>query len=542
MSTRREFMKSTAGILASYALTAAASEAPVKDKPNILLIMADDMGYSDAECYGGEVRTPNLSALADNGLRFTQHYSSGRCWPSRACLLTGYYAQHIRRDSLPGIKKGKRPSWAPTAPHFLKHGGYKSYHSGKWHIDGSPEEGGFDRTWGNHNNGCDWDRFFDSKQWQEGDLKAPVEKGEKYYSTTAIADHAIACLKLHKKNNPDKPFFQYMAFYSPHFPLQAIQKDIESYQGVYRKGWDAIRHERWERMKEMGIVNCGLSEREANILPHWNMSEKGLKQKIGEGEAPYAVAWNRLTETQKEFQAKKMAIHAAMITRMDIEIGRVVRQLKKMGVYENTLILFASDNGASAEQFIRGDGHNPDAPLGSAESYLCLGPGWSTAANTPFRLHKHWNHEGGISSPLIAHWPKGIKDSGELRHDPSHFIDILPTCMDAAGLEFPDKTKDGKAVPKRSGKSLLASFREDGALKHKCLWWAHANNRAFRKGDWKISARRASNGNTGPWELYNLKFDRCEMNNLASKYPEKVNELASKWHEMAEGFKRDLNS
>jgi arylsulfatase len=293
-------------------------------------------------------------------------------------------------------------------------------------------------------------------------------------------------------------------------------------------------------MKKMGIINCDLSARDADIIPYWNISQNDLKQKIGEGEVPYAIAWDRLTPQQKQFQATKMSIHAAMITRMDIEIGRVVKQLKKMGVYENTLILFVSDNGASAEQIVRGDGHNAEAALGSAESYLCLGPGWSTAANTPFRLHKYWNHEGGISSPLIAHWPEGIKDSGELRHDPSHFIDILPTCIDIAGLNFPETTEDDKAVPKRLGKSLVPVFKKNGAIKHDYLWWAHRGNRALRKGAWKISARRLSNGEPGPWELYNLKSDRCEMNNLASIYPKKVKKLASKWNDIAESFKKDL--
>jgi arylsulfatase len=294
-------------------------------------------------------------------------------------------------------------------------------------------------------------------------------------------------------------------------------------------------------MKKRGIINCDLSARDADIIPPINIPLTELKDKIGPGEVPYAVVWDTLSEKQKDFQATKMAIHAAMITRMDNEIGRIIEQLKKMDVYENTLVIFVSDNGASAEQIVRGDGHDPEAPLGSPDTYLCLGPGWSTAANTPFRLHKRWNHEGGISTPLIAHWPNGIQDRGKFRHDPSHFIDILPTCMDIAGLDFPKATPNGEAVPTRPGKSLVPAFKKGGALKHEYLWWAHANSRAFREGNWKISARQAANREPGPWQLYDLSVDRCEMNNLSSQNPEKVKKLASEWHNVADGFRKDLS-
>jgi len=522
---RRTFLK-TAGLTAG-AWAAGPSIAAEKKKPNVLLILADDMGYADAECYGGDVHTPNLSALAANGVRFTQHYSTGRCWPSRACILTGYYAQQIRRDGMPGIKMGNRPSWAPLLPRMLKPLGYRSYHSGKWHIDGTPKDGGFDRSWGKHKGGCDWDRFFNSTPWQEGKYSAPVKKGEPYYSTVAIADHAIACLKLHKEECADKPFFQYVAFYSPHFPLHALQKDIDRYRENYKDGWDVIRKRRWERMKKMGLVDCALSDRDPDIWPGWNLKPKQLEEVYGKGEAGRAVAWDELTEEQKTFQATKMAIHAAMITRMDLEIGRVIDQLKEMGQYENTLILFAADNGASAEQINRGDKHHKDAPLGSAKSYVCLGPGWSTAANTPFRLHKHWNHEGGISSPFIAHWPERIKAKGELRHDPSHFIDVVPTVLAVAGGECKD----------RPGLSLLQAFAQDGSVKHDSLWWCHSGNRAIRMGDWKLSGRK---GRKGKWELYDLKTDRCEMNDLSEKRPEVLNKLSKKWDDMANGFRKRL--
>lgn len=257
--TRRDFLRRTVATLGCGAVSAL----PVKrawaahaSRPNVVLILADDMGYSDSECYGGDVHTPNLSALAEGGLRFTQHYSTGRCWPSRGCILTGHYAQHIRRDTMAGVKLGRRPKWAPLLPKLLKPLGYSSYHSGKWHIDGTPIDGGFERSWGGERTGCDWDRFFNSTPWKEDGVSAPVKPGDDYYSTVAIADHAIQCLKLHKEEYGNKPFFQYIAFYSPHFPLQAIRKDIDSYRDAYIEGWDVTRRKRWERMKKMGIVNC----------------------------------------------------------------------------------------------------------------------------------------------------------------------------------------------------------------------------------------------------------------------------------------------
>ena len=332
ITSRREFLKMTAGTFAAAFSPFAVGNVlgQIKSKPNILLIMADDMGYSDSECYGGDVRTPNLAKLAADGLRFTQHYSTGRCWPSRACVLSGYYAQQIRRDRVEGIKMGNRPAWAKLLPDMLKGAGYKSYHTGKWHIDGKPKDAGFDRSWGGEKSGCDWDRFFNSGRWTEDGVSAPVKEGESYYSTVAIADHTIGCLKLHKEKHAHKPFFQYTAFYSPHFPLHAMQKDIDTYRETYLEGWDVTRERRWKRMKKMGIINCDLSDRMTDVIPGWNLSGEQLKERIGPGEAPKAVAWEELSDEQKKFQATKMAIHAAMVGRMDIEIGRIVKQLKEM--------------------------------------------------------------------------------------------------------------------------------------------------------------------------------------------------------------------
>lgn len=542
---RRKFLKavgltvaaSTAGVTVGAEDDKTPDRPKGKGRPNVVLILADDMGFSDPGCYGGDIQTPNLDALAAKGLRYTQCYSTGRCWPTRACILSGYYAQQVRRDKARGLRMGPRPRWGRLLPEWIKPLGYHSYHSGKWHIDGSPKSAGFERSWGAQGNGCDWDRFFATKRWTEGNEKAPVKPGEPYYSTVAIADHAIACLKLHRKHHGDEPFFQYVAFYSPHFPLHAMQKDIDRYRGHYAAGWDEMRKRRWQRMKEMGIIGCPLSARDEDVIPGWNCSQRVLEKYISPGEAGHAVAWDTLNDEQKKFQSMKMAIHAAMVSRMDAEIGRIVRQLKDMGAYKNTLILFASDNGASAEQLIRGDMHDKSAEPGSAGSYLCLGPGWANVSNAPFRLYKYWNHEGGISSPLIAHWPEGIQAHGELRHGPAHFIDVAPTVLDLAGGSWPTKTAKGVDVPPTPGRSLAPTFARDVAVDRDVLWWCHEGNRALRMGDWKITMRTRKKSR---WELYDLRTDRCEMNDLAAKHPERVKAMAERWQQMLDGYIEEL--
>jgi len=410
--------------------------AQTKEKPNFLVILVDDMGYSDLGCYGGEIDTPNLDGLASNGLRFTQFYNTGRCWPTRASILTGYYAQQVRGDSLPGVKVGGgggvRPGWAPLVTEYLKHDSYQNYHSGKWHIDGKVLENGFTESWRVNNQG----NFFSSKGNLVNDIPfKPNQETENYYSTTATVNHAVKCLKAHAKDHGDKPFFHYLAFIAPHFPLHAPQDVIQKYQKRYLAGWDKIREQRFARQKKIGLVNTTLSKLEPKVGPPYAFPD-AIKE-LGPGEVDRPIPWNQLTQEQKKFQATKMAIHAAMIEIVDQEIGRVLAQLKKMKEFENTLILFASDNGASAEIMIRSGGYDPQAPLGSSKSYLCLGPGFSSAGNTPFRRHKTWVHEGGISTPLIAHWPKGIQAKGKLRNTPSHVIDIVPTILEMAGIQKP---------------------------------------------------------------------------------------------------------
>jgi len=489
--------------------------------------MADDLGYSDLGCYGGEIETPHLDRLAKNGLRFIQFYNTARCWPTRAALLTGYYAQQVRRDTLPGIQsggRGKRPAWAPLLPKLLAPLGYRSYHSGKWHIDGMPIENGFDRSYYLKDQG----RFFNPKvHWEDDKKLPPVEPNSGYYGTTAIADHAIKCLKEHQAKFADKPFFHYLAFTAPHFPLHALPEDIARYREKYRKDWEAVRRQRWQRQQDAGIVDGALSQVERDIGPPYHFPEH-LK-KLGSGEVNRPLPWKDLTEEQREFQAAKMAVHAAMVDRIDQELGRVLEQLRAMNVYDSTLIFFLSDNGASAEIMVRADGHDPSAAPGSAASYLCLGPGWSTTCNTPFRRHKTWVHEGGIATPLVVHWPDGISARGQLRHNPGHVIDIVPTILEVAGTV----AKQTDSNPSPPGKSLLPLFSKDNAVNHDYLWWLHEGNRAIRVGDWKLVAAKGD-----PWELYNLMADRSETKNLAAERPDKVRELESQWQRRLEEFRR----
>ena len=531
---RREFLKlaalGVAGTAVGVRRTAAASG---RKPPNFLVIVADDMGFSDAGCYGGEIGTPNLDRLASGGVRFTQMYSTGRCWPSRTCILTGYYAQQVRMDP----PRGRLPAWARVLPQYFKPLGYRCYHSGKWHLFGAPKpvrDGGFDRSY----HLKDQNRFFSTtKHFADDRPLPPTEPDSGWYATTAIADHAIRCLKAHAAGHGGRPFLQYLAFTAPHFPLHALPEDIARYDGRYAMGWDAVRRDRHGRMREMGLVTCALSPLRPGVKPHWNLSPEALAKRIGPGEVPRAVPWDGLTEVQQRFQAKKMAIHAAMIDRMDREIGRVLDQVQAMGAYENTVVLFVSDNGASAEQMIRGDGHDPSAPPGSWRTHLCLGPGWSTASNTPLALHKSWVHEGGIASPLIVHWPAGLEARGELRHTPAHFIDLLPTMLDLAGGEASD-TWDGRPVPPLPGRSLVPALARDVAVGRECLFFHHMENRALRVGDWKL----VSAGTDGPWELYDLRGDRCECHDLAEGHPEKVRDLAALWQRREKAFRRMAQS
>lgn len=512
------------------------SSGQVVSRPNVLIILADDLGYSDPGCYGSEIDTPNLDSLAANGLRFTSFYNTARCWPTRAALLTGYYPQQVRRDALPtvpggGAPKFRRPKWAPLLPQLLKSAGYRSYYSGKWHIDGTPAEGGFDRSY----ELADQGRFFrPTRHLEDGKPLPAIKDGDSYYSTIAVADHAIKVLKDHATSHSDAPFFQYVAFTAPHFPLQALPEDIAKYAKRYSHGWDNLRGERWKKIQSLGIQSGHLSQVERQLGPPYAFpKDVGM---LGPDEVTLPSVWTDLNAEQQQFQATKMAIHAAMVDRMDQEIGRILQQLRAMNAFENTLVLFLSDNGASAEMMVRDDGHDLKAPMGSAATHLCLGPGWSTVCNTPFRRHKTWVHEGGISTPLIAHWPEGISAKGELRHEPGHVIDIVPTVLDVAKTERVHASLKGD-VPPDPGVSLspfFSSKQKDSSASDqqpRSLWWLHEGNRALRIGNWKIVATKGQ-----PWELYNVSVDRAEQNDLSATEPAQLKTLETEWNRMTEEF------
>lgn len=489
------------------ALTSVTAAPPVSAPrtPNFLILLADDMGFSDAGCYGGEIATPNLDRLAQEGVRFTQAYNTARCWPTRGALLTGFYAQHIRRDTFPeeptgAGTKGVRPAWARLLPALLKQGGYATYHSGKWHIDGTPQEGGFDRSY----TLLDQDRYFSPRNHALDGEKLPPAP-EEFYATTAIADRAIEFLREHAARTPKKPFFSFVAFTAPHFPLHAPREDIERYKGRYEEEADALREARLKRLWDNGMLfNAELSE-----------------------PTEPARSWAALSAAERAAFATRMEVHAAMVDRMDREIGRIIAELRTAGTLENTVVLFLSDNGASAESLVRGDGNQPGAVPGSAQSYLCLEAQGANLANTPLRYSKTFVHEGGISTPLIVRWPVGIKGKGELREQPVHVVDIAPTLLRLAGVPWPKKVGE-LPVPPADGADISWVIRDNRPLASRPLWWAHEGNRAFRLGDWKWVSLKGKGG-----ELYYLKGDRAEARDLAAANPERLGEMEAQWNRMS---------
>jgi arylsulfatase A-like enzyme len=501
---------------------AACGDASVAAPPNVVVILADDLGFSDLGCYGGEIDTPHLDRLAAGGLRFTQGYNTARCWPSRAALLTGYYAQAVNRDVPPGEdwqSSNRRPAWARLLPELLAPAGYRSYHSGKWHVDGNPRKQGFLRSL--RVNGSGENDYFDPQGVT--DDGQPIRAGGDYYVTTAIGDHAVECLKDHAAAHAGVPFFSYVAFTAPHFPLQAPQELVAKYKDRYRAGWDAVRKVRFERLTAGGVVNAPLAPLEQKVLPFYGV-EPDVLARFGAGEIERPLPWAGLSPEQRAFQAEKMALYAAMIEMMDRAVGRIVGQLEAMQAIDDTLILFLSDNGSSAEILIRGKGHDPALRLGSPGTFPCLGPGWSSCANTPFRRHKIWVHEGGIATPWIVHWPRGIASKNALRTQPVHVIDVAPTVLALAGVA-PSKEHAGKPVPPMQGRSFAACLTDSAAPPpHETLWWCHEGNRAVRVGDWKLVAAKGE-----PWQLYDMTCDRTETVDLAASQPERVAALEKAW-------------
>ena len=525
------------------------------DKPNIVFIMSDDMGFSDIGCYGGEVETPNLDRLAAGGLRFTQFYNTARCCPTRACLLTGLYPHqagvgHMMEDRGHIGYRGRLNRDCVTVPEALKPAGYRSYMSGKWHVTPArdadksnwPLQRGFDRFYGTiHGAGSFWDP---NTLTRDNEFVSPFADPEYqpedgFYYTDAIADHAVRFVREHHDQHGDQPFFMYVSFTAAHWPMHARERDIAKYKGRYDAGYEAIRQARFERMKKLGLID-----------PDTELS-------------PAPEDWAK--NPNQAWDIRNMEVYAAMVDSMDQGIGRIVESLKASGAFDNTLLLFFQDNGGCAEGLGRRprgglteradkptlppmapetlqtdmiprqsrDGYptlmGPGVMAGPADTYIAYGRGWANVSNTPFREYKHWVHEGGISTPLIAHWPAGIERKGALEHQPAHLVDLMATAVDAADATYPETQHGGRAIQPREGLSLLPAFAGE-PLDREAIYWEHEGNRAVRVGDWKLVAKGAK----GAWELYNLAEDRTELHNLAAAQPARAKELADTWQAWAE--------
>ena len=525
------------------------------DKPNIILIMSDDMGISDIGCYGSEIETPNLDKLAANGLRFTQFYNTARCCPTRASLLSGLYPHQagigwMMVDRGHDGYRGELNRECITIAEALKTSGYGTYMAGKWHVtkhispDGPknnwPMQRGFDRFYGTiHGAGSLWDpNTLTRDNTQMSPDNDPEYKPEKeWFYTDAISDQTVRYIEEHVKAKPNDPFFCYVSYTAAHWPMHARDEVIEKYKGKYDAGYKVIREARFKKMKELGII-----KKDSKLSPQ---------------------PWEWGTVKEEEWEIKCMEVYAAMVDEMDQGIGQIIETLEKSQKLDNTLILFLQDNGGCAEAFGRGknkttgpraaepslppmkkgelqtrmipaqtrDGYpvrtGPGVMPGPADTYIGYGLGWANVSNTPFREYKHWVHEGGISTPLIAHWPAGIKRKGELDHQPGHLIDIMATCIEIGGVSYPKK-KDGIKIKPLEGKSLNTAFKGK-KIKREALYWEHEGNRAIRKGDWKLVSKENK-----PWELYNIKSDRSELNDLSKSKPDLVAELSKAYQDYAD--------
>lgn len=521
--------------------------------PNIILIMGDDMGYSDIGCYGGEIRTPRLDQLAANGLRFTQFYNTARCCPTRASLLTGLYPQqagvgHMVNDRGTPAFKGDLSNKAVTIAEVLKGAGYSTYMSGKWHVTpyviNSPDKHNWPRQRG-------FDQFFGMISGA-GSLYDPrsltndneyVAPREGFYSTTDFTNFALKCINEHKGDNP---YFLYLSYMAAHWPMHAPADAIAKYKGHYDRGWDELRETRFERMKKMGLAN-----------PEWQMTPRDS----------FVQAWSK-DLPDREWELANMETYAAMTTVMDEGIGQVIDALLAKGELDNTIIFYLQDNGACAEEldwirnrpneeelipmkpnelqtemipFITRDGKPiklmKEAWPGPPEGYTAYGLNWANASNTPFREYKHWVHEGGISTPLIVHWPAKIKDGGTFRRQPTHLIDIMATCVDISGGTYPT-TYNNQSIQPMEGKSLLPVFDEK-KLEREAIYWEHEGNRAVRMGKWKLVSKASKKHSfiwdeteeltLDNWELFDMEKDRTEVFDIAKEHPELVQKMASMW-------------
>jgi arylsulfatase len=504
-------MKSLRYFLLSALLLASASQR-AEAKPNIVVILVDDMGWADLGCYGGEIPTPNLDTLAKGGLKFTQFYNTGRCCPTRASLLTGLYPHqagvgHMTDNKgVPGYQ-GHLNDSCVTIAEVLKPAGYFTAMAGKWHVGQNlgvtPWGRGFDRSLNAAAGGFYLPESGKAKLFLNGEDiandDARLPKG--WYSTDLWTTFGLKFIDeaLAEK----KPFYLHLCHNAPHFPLQAPAEEIAKFRGKYRAGWGAIRDARYARQLELGIIDKS-----------WAKAPRPKE----------VLAWKDVSAEEQDRYDHLMATYAAVVHRMDKAVGDLVAGLKQRGVLDNTLILFMSDNGGNAESGPKGK-TNGD-PTKAHSDWFC-GMSWAFVENTPFRLYKHYNHEGGIATPLIAHWPAGIPAKGEIRTQPAHLIDIMSTCADVGGATYPKEFK-GRPITPMEGRSLVGAFA-GRPIERDALYWEHEGNAAVRVGDMKL----VRNGRNGAWELYDLKADRTELHNLAAAQPDKAKELAAKWEAWA---------
>jgi arylsulfatase A-like enzyme len=496
-----------------------------KKRPNIILIMADDMGFSDMGAMGGEIKTPNLDALAEKGILYKQFYNAARCCPTRASLMTGLYSHQAGMGWMTVMDLGTESYVGElnrncmTIAEVLKDCGYNTYLSGKWHLvsDKNTSQDVDKNAWPLQRG---FDRFFGTLLGS-GSYYSPVTLAtqntlinapEGFYYTDAISDTAVSMIQENMLT--DSPFFMYVSYTAPHWPLHAYKDNYEPYIDMYSAGWDSIRLQRFRRQKELGIVD-----------EDWILSERN----------PEAPAWDSLSDEKKEEMKLRMAIYAAQIEVMDCGIGRIISELEKEEELDNTLIFFLQDNGACAE-FIRG--RNQDlVVMGTDESFESYRLPWANASNTPFRLFKHWTHEGGISTPLIVHWPEGVVNSGRTSDRPGMLMDIMATCIEVTGAEYPLQFK-GNKIHNLEGESLLHSIKNKSDKRESVIFWEHEANRAIRSEDWKLVLKASEEYPfDGKWELYNMADDRTEMNDLAETYPEKVEEMKKMWEDWAQRIK-----
>jgi arylsulfatase A-like enzyme len=526
-------------------------------KPNVIVILTDDIGFSDIGCFGSEIKTPNIDKLATNGISFTHFYNTARCSPSRASLMTGLYPHQAGMGFLSNYNFAEEgyvddlSKKAVTMAEVFKQAGYATYMSGKWHLNKEKSIPNDRSNWPLQRG---FDRFFgmligSGSFYDPGTLMSDntfIAPGKDFYLTHAITNNVVRFID---ENPKDKPFFFYIAYTAAHWPLQAPESEIQKYKGVYDKGWDETRKNRFEKLKKLGIISnkAVLTARGVDI-PEWK------------------------NEPMKDWQVRRMEVYAAMIDIMDQGIGKIISTLEKKGELDNTVIFYMHDNGGCAEtlnsneteipltdeqkkgkpfakdsiflgkiptytrdgEFIRsGKGVMP----GPANTWIAYGEEWANVSSTPFRLYKHFVHEGGIASPLIIHWPEGIKAKGKLRTQPGHLIDIMATCVEIAGLQYPTNF-NGNAIHPLEGKSLVPAFTNK-PVNREFIFWEHEGNRALRMGNWKLVSKTQKQKKFTPadenaWELYDMEEDPSEIKNLALKYPDKVKTMAAIWEKEAQ--------